>query len=109
MDNKMKQIKPKAATATVESVTTTSSSSRPMKMSHSVGEFRFRLPDTLRNKSTATDKSSPIVDLKFTHDGQHFALVSSDNLIQYMSSAQPEKTGLSLSSHQDVVSFFLVY
>lgn len=73
------------------------------KSSSFSNEFRFRMPDALKNKFIATDKSSPIVDLKFSNDGHHFAFVSSDNLIQYAMAANPEKPGLSLSSHQDLV------
>ena len=73
--------------------------------SFNLKEFRFHLPTNLKSKFAATDRSSPIIDLKFSNDGQHFALVSNDNLIQFASASNPEKAGLSLSSHQDTVKF----
>lgn len=66
-------------------------------------EFTFQLPNNLKKKIIATDKSSPIIDLKFSNNGQNFVYSSSDNLIQYCSSALPDKPSLSFNLHQDTI------
>lgn len=68
-------------------------------------EFKFHLPTNLKNKFAATDRSSPIIDLKFSSDGHNIAFVSNDNLIQLTAAANPEKSGLCFSSHVDTVRY----
>ena len=64
-------------------------------------DFTFELPKVLEKKFNATDKSSPITIIKYSDDGQNLAMVSSDNVVQYLSSVQLDRSGAVFNGHTD--------
>lgn len=91
------------STASLSDVTFTKPSASKSKKKAEPTEFEFVLPSKLKGKHSPTDKNSPAVEIKFTNDGAHFALSSSDNVVQYVSASNLDKTVAAFSSHTDVI------
>ncbi len=66
-------------------------------------DFNFELPTVLDKKINSSDKSSPIVLMKFSADGQHLCLSSSDNIVQYLSVNNIDKPGPVFNIHKETI------
>lgn len=66
-------------------------------------EFKFELPIVLDKKINASDKTSPIVNMKFSADGQNLSISSADNIVQYLSVNNIEKPGLVFNIHKETI------
>ena len=66
-------------------------------------EFKFELPIVLDKKVNASFKSSPIVLMKFSADGQNLCVSSADYIVQYLSVSGIDKPGPVFNTHKENV------
>ncbi len=66
-------------------------------------DFKFELPVVLDKKVNASYKSSPIVLMKFSADGQNLCVSSADNIVQYLSVSSIDKPGPVFNTHKESV------